>query len=671
MKRIKDLKIGVRLNLVLTMVFAVIFILMAIYTTNVQKKQILRDTDARMAEQVTDLSELINVQIKDNQQHVNNSMEIALLYLAGEGNISETKEKLKVGNLETFVWNLNGRNLNNSNFDVDNIGELSNCYVSVFQKTNAGYVRISTNVTDNNGNRALGTILEFNSAIVESIEKGQRYHGRAIVVGSWMLTNYSPLYVNNELKGIIGVAVNEKDFSSLKAYFNNKNYFESGYPFVVDIDGNFIIHPESEGGNINGELFFKQMDTQKAGVQKLRYEWGGEWKYQYYQYVKPIESFVSVSLYEEELFGIIRKVRNGIIFAISVGVLLFVIINSLIARMLSRAINQMVVHSKRLAGGDLSDLLHLNQQDEIGQMAEALNEMTCQLKDIFLGIQTASANVASASQQISSSSIQLSEGATEQASSTEEVTSSIEEMTANIEQNKENAQLAESIVFNASGIMKKVEFAGKRSLESIKAISSKITIINDIAFQTNILALNAAVEAARAGEHGKGFAVVAAEVRKLAERSKVAADEIVSLALQSVQNTEESDNLINTLLPEIDKTVKLVQEINAASLEQNSGANQISSAILQLNSITQQNASFSEELSSSSEELASEAGQLDEMLSFFKVGTEKSRKTVKTVISKKTEEVRKAKKQNSNGKSLTALQFKGNRDIDDSQFENF
>ncbi|HKL08413.1 MAG TPA: methyl-accepting chemotaxis protein, partial [Bacteroidales bacterium] len=270
----------------------------------------------------------------------------------------------------------------------------------------------------------------------------------------------------------------------------------------------------------------------------------------------------------------------------------------------------------------------LEQQDEVGMLAKALNRMVVQLRDIVETVDLSADNIASASQQTSSGSQQLSQGANEQASSAEEVSSSMEEMASNIQQNTDNAQQTEKISVEASEGIKKVAEAAQESLESIRQIADKITVVNDIAFQTNILALNAAVEAARAGEHGKGFAVVAAEVRKLAERSKVAADEIVGLSNKSVKVTEDAGEFMMEIIPNIEKTAKLVQEISAASMEQNSGADQVNNAIQQLNQVTQQNAAASEELATSSEELSSQADQLKDNISYFSIGKEMKKQKI-------------------------------------------
>jgi methyl-accepting chemotaxis protein len=235
----------------------------------------------------------------------------------------------------------------------------------------------------------------------------------------------------------------------------------------------------------------------------------------------------------------------------------------------------------------------------------------------FRDAQVSADNVASASQQLSAGAEQLSQGTTEQAASAEEASSAIEEMNATIRQNADNSQQTEKIALKSAADATESGAAVSETVGAMKEIARKITVIEEIARQTNLLALNAAIEAARAGEHGKGFAVVASEVRKLAERSQTAAREISDLSASSVQVAERAGEMLAKLVPDIQKTAELVQEISAASKEQTTGADQINSAIQQLNQVIQQNAGAAEEMASTAEELASQAEQQQGMIESF------------------------------------------------------
>jgi methyl-accepting chemotaxis protein len=268
------------------------------------------------------------------------------------------------------------------------------------------------------------------------------------------------------------------------------------------------------------------------------------------------------------------------------------------------------------------------RKDEIGSMARSLELLVTSLLQIASKIQGSSNNLISLSERINQGANQLSQGASDQAASAEEVSSSMEQMVANIQQNTDNSKQTEKIAVESAAGIKKGNNSVTTAADSMKMIAEKISIIGDIAFQTNILALNAAVEAARAGEHGRGFAVVAAEVRKLAENSKVAADQINELSARGVDISEAAANELALIAPEIEKTAKLVQDITAASIEQNAGAEQINSALQRLNQVTQQNAVSSDSLAQSADELAKESGNLKEITAFFRLDNQiKHKKT--------------------------------------------
>jgi methyl-accepting chemotaxis protein len=286
----------------------------------------------------------------------------------------------------------------------------------------------------------------------------------------------------------------------------------------------------------------------------------------------------------------------------------------------SKGLNRAGQAVATVAEGDLSRLIEIKQNDEIGDLLRHVNLMIDRLRGVVADAISASENVSSGSQELSASSEQVSQGATEQASAAEEASASMEEMAANIKQNADNAAQTEKIARQSA---KDAETSGEavgRAVVAMQTIAERITIVQEIARQTDLLALNAAVEAARAGEHGRGFAVVASEVRKLAERSQTAAAEIGAVSSETVKAAQSAGEMLTTLVPNIRKTAELVAEISAACREQDIGSSQINEAIQQLDKVTQQNASASEEMSATSEELAAQAEELQASIAYFRIG---------------------------------------------------
>ncbi|WCT76952.1 methyl-accepting chemotaxis protein [Novosphingobium humi] len=272
--------------------------------------------------------------------------------------------------------------------------------------------------------------------------------------------------------------------------------------------------------------------------------------------------------------------------------------------------------------GDLLERVEIECHGDHQKMKNSVNRLIDNLRAFALNVGGAAGHVAAGSNQMAASSEQLSEGASEQAASTEEASASMEQMAGNIRQNADNAAQTEKIARQSSRDAELSGAAVDKAVGAMRTIAAKIGIVQEIARQTDLLALNAAVEAARAGEHGKGFAVVASEVRKLAERSQVAAAEIVAVSSDTVKAAAEAGEMLTKLVPDIRRTAELVSEISAACREQDIGASQINEAIQQLDRVTQKNASASVEISSTSEELASQADELQHIVSFFRVSAE-------------------------------------------------
>lgn len=468
-----------------------------------------------------------------------------------------------------------------------------------------------------------------------------------------------PVYKGQDgtVDGVLCGFVDMEKFN--KIFIDNVKMGETGYAFMFDESGLFVAHPDHDVAlKVNlSSLDFGQALLNERDKSHI-YTYQGKERLVHLANYRELGWTVGVGINTNELNAPAVRIRT-INAALALIVML---IAALVVYLVARKVVVPITNAAKLAEtirlGDLSERLDSDLQDEVGQLSQALNAMadgleqkarlagaiaggdltvdvqlasekdqlgkalqamTEVLNEVIQQVIVASENVASGSQALAASSQEMSQGATEQSASAEEASSSIEQMTANIRQNTDNAMQTEKIAVQSA---EEAEQGGKAVADTVtamKEIADKIVIIEEIARQTNLLALNAAIEAARAGEHGKGFAVVAAEVRKLAERSQSAAGEINSLSVSSVEVAELAGKMLDNIVPNIQKTSELVQEIAAASREQDAGAEQINHSIQQLDRVIQQNAAATEEMASTSEELTSQSDQLREMMGFFKV----------------------------------------------------
>lgn len=368
---------------------------------------------------------------------------------------------------------------------------------------------------------------------------------------------------------------------------------------VLDKDGNLLTHQKPKSAENVSLLEFSSpilQNNEKIGLVKITFT----------------TAHISSALWRSQLILVVLSLGTMVLIAL--------IVYALFRMVAIQPIERLKAVVQKVSDGDLSQTINIGKKDEIGVLFDAMKVMVEKLKTVIEDVQTAADNVAAGSRQISAGTELMSQGTAEQAASAEETSSSVEEMNATIRQNADNAFQTEKIARKSADDATASGKAVSEAVHAMKEIASRISIIEEIARQTNLLALNAAIEAARAGEHGRGFAVVAAEVRKLAERSQTAAAEIGRLSGTSVEVAENAGVMLGKLVPDIQKTAELVQEISASSKEQASGAAQINSSIQQLNKVIQQNAGASEEMASTAQELAAQAGQLLESIAFFKIG---------------------------------------------------
>lgn len=608
------------------------FLFAGILIYNYQFKQLKAASNERMEQHLNDVNSIFEIELFEKKAQLNAAIKVANHLFFNKNNIGLSSEPQVLnatnqftGEVSSITFNpltLDGQSLFKSYSIVDSIKSFCGTTSTIFQLTEVGFVRISTNVLNSKGERAVSTFLPLESPVAKAVLETKSFAGRARVVDNWYQTMYKAITNDGKIVGMLYVGIPENDLEYLKRKLYASHFYNDGFAFTIQLDKEpyFLLHPKLEGKPMVDKDLMDKMKSSTSGLIRHFDKETEKWLFDYYLYNSDLQVYNVIRVSENEM---LNKPMQSMFYRILIGMLLGLVV-SLVAT--NYLIDNVIIPLKKsiaiideVSKGDLTIEVKHDRKDEMGQLQLILNKMTTDLNSIIGKTKATSNELQIASDTFKHKSEKLSEGAMQQSASAEEVASSMEQMAANIEQNTTNSRETEVMAHNTFVEVQEVAKSTNEAVEAMNDIASRIRIISDIAFQTNLLALNAAVEAARAGENGRGFAVVAAEVRRLAEHSKQAAIEIEASSQRGVTVIQRAGLKLNELVPQIEKTSSLIQEITISSLEQNSGAENINIAIQQLNLVVQENLSAAEDLARNAEFLADKASDLKRIIGYFKI----------------------------------------------------
>jgi methyl-accepting chemotaxis protein-2 (aspartate sensor receptor) len=559
-----------------------------------------------------------------------------------------------IGGTSTPTLKLDGKVLNLDFTAADAFTAQTAGNATIFAVDGEDFVRVSTSVKKENGERAVGTKLDRASPAYAVLRDGRTYIGLVTLFGKQYITQYEPARdAAGKLVAVLYVGVDiSDDMKLLKDRIRAVKVGDTGYFYVLSAApgktyGDLIVHPAKEGSNLlqskdaDGRLFIQEMLEKKNG--SISYDWQnpGESrareKFVAYTHIKDWNWIIAGGTYRDEITSAATQLRNRfIVFALGALAALAAVLYLVVRASVSRPLAKVRDAARRLADGDLTTRIESSRRDEIGLLTEAINTIGAKLSGVVGKVREGAEQIANASQEISAGNLDLCQRTEEQAASLASTASSMDQLTATVRQNADNARQANGLAKGASDVAHKGGATVAQVIARMDAISqssrkiSDITgVIDGIAFQTNILALNAAVEAARAGEQGRGFAVVANEVRSLAQRSAAAAKEIKGLIEASNGEVAAGSKLVaeagatmDEVLSSVARVTDIMAEISAASQEQTSGIEHVNRSVGEMDETTQQNAALVEEASAAAQAMQDQAAELARAVRLFRLAND-------------------------------------------------